>query len=127
MARQKPSSPPSVERATTAASGSSAIRLRDATDMPRPRLARRRGGASRAARGAGRVASLAASALPLRLEDLRDRPLVGIEELVVDLAPAAELPDLEQLLRARVLVCVHELRVYRAVALDGEDPLGRVA
>jgi hypothetical protein len=41
---------------------------------------------------------------PLVLEDLRHDAVLGVEELGVDLVPAAELRDLEQLRRRRELV-----------------------
>src|SRR5258707_14742206 len=51
--------------------------------------------------------------------DLRDGTAFVVEEFVVDLAPAAELADLEQVLRGRELLRVNELRVDRAVAIFG--------
>src|SRR4051812_12919418 len=55
--------------------------------------------------------------------DGRNAPLVGVEELVAHLAPAAELVDREQLLRGRELRLVDQRRVDRAIALRGEDLL----
>src|SRR3954453_3543436 len=102
---QKAARPPSSERTTTAASGGRTMRLSQTVATPRPRppadapgsvreRPRRRG-----ARAAGR-ASLG-SGDPRALLDLRERPLVGIEEGVVDLAPAAEVADREQPRRRR--------------------------
>src|SRR4051794_4416162 len=121
---QNPSSPLSVERAATAASGMSAITLRYAMTTPRPSAAP---GPRRTARRGRDRAGLAASGLPLALEDLRDLALVGIEQVVVDLRPAAELADLEQPRRVRVGLLVHQPRHHGAVALRGVDLLGGVA
>src|SRR5215203_244033 len=60
------------------------------------------------------------------LLDLPDNS-VGVEELVVDRGPAAELVDLEQALRLRVALGVDQSRVDGAVALLGENLLRRVA
>src|SRR6187455_1072612 len=121
IAVQNPSAPPLVERMTTAASGISAITLRYETATPRARAAP--GRVALEVRGGGpATASLAGgSGLPLVLEDLRDDPLLRIEELVVHLAPAPELVDLEELRRDRVGLGVGQARVDRAVALLGED------
>src|SRR5436190_11913525 len=73
--------------------------------------------------GAGAAVTSLGSRHSLALLDLGDDALVGIEELVVDLRPPAELGDLEQLRRRRVLRLVHEARDHRAVALCGEDLL----
>src|SRR6476469_5479064 len=53
--------------------------------------------------------------------DLRDRAGFFVEEFVVDLAPAAELADLEEFLRGRELTRVDQFRVDRAVAVFGPD------
>src|SRR5580765_1160177 len=96
-AAQSASRPPSVERATTAASGISTMTLRYSVASPRasapepptavPRARRRTAPAVRASLGSGD---------PRVRLDLRHRALVRVEELVVDLAPAAELVDREQ-------------------------------
>src|SRR4029450_9185186 len=92
---------------------------------PRLRAAPGMGTALGAAGGAAAVASLAGlSALPLVLEDLRHDALLGVEELRVDLVPAAELRDLEQLRRRRELVGARRVLHHRAVALVHEDLLG---
>src|SRR4051812_8361462 len=76
--------------------------------------------------GRERAAWLAASGLPLVLEDLGDLALVGVEEVVVDLRPAAELVDLEQPGWVRIGLLVEEARHNRAVAIGGVDLLGCV-
>src|SRR3954453_6483390 len=91
--------------------------------MTTPRPSAAPPGPRRAARGGSARAS-AASGLPLVLEDLRDLPLVRIEQVVVDLGPATELPDLEQAGGVRVGLLVHETRQHRAVALRRVDLLG---
>src|SRR3954464_12539746 len=128
--------PPSVERATTAASG-----IRTMTDshsvatpsasVPEPpgaaeESARRRADGRAEEAAPGLSASLG-SGDPRRLLDLRDRTLVGIEELVVDLRPAAEVADREQALRRRELRLVlgEDALVDRPVAPVGEDLLRR--
>src|SRR3954453_13655105 len=89
---------------------------------PRPRAAPP--GMRRAARGPGTErALLAASGLPLVLEDLGDLALVRIEQVVVDLRPAAELVDLEQPRRVRIGLLVHEARHHGAVAMRRVDLL----
>src|SRR3954469_14277701 len=127
--------PPSVERATTAASG-----IRQMTDshsvaapsasVPDPPGAAEESARRRADGRTGDAAGLSASlgsGDPRRLLDLGDRALVGIEELVVDLRPAAEVADREQPLRRRELRLVlgkDGLR-DRPVAPVGEDLLRR--
>src|SRR3954470_8241099 len=64
------------------------------------------------------------SALPLALEDLRHDALLGVEEVRVDLVPAAELRDVEQVLRRRELVRARSVLHDGAVALVHEDLLG---
>src|SRR3954470_8273930 len=64
------------------------------------------------------------SALPLALENLRHDALLGVEEVRVDLVPAAELRDVEQVLRGRELVRPRGVLHDRAVALLREDLLG---
>src|SRR4051812_9032113 len=92
---------------------------------PRLRAAPGMGTALGTARGATAVAWLAGlSALSLVLEDLRHDAVLGVEELRVDLVPAAELRDLEQLRRRRELVCARGVLHHRAEALVHEDLLG---
>src|SRR3954463_206285 len=96
--------------------------------MTRPRLraAPGMGTALGATGGAATVAWLAGlSALPLVLEDLRHDALLGVEEVRVDLVPAAELHDVEQVLRRRELVRAGRVLDDRAVALAHKDLLGR--
>src|SRR5436305_2788125 len=57
------------------------------------------------------------------LLDLRDRPVGLVEELGVDLVPAAELVDREQALGSRELLRIDQLRVDRAVAVLCPDLL----
>src|SRR3954463_9272417 len=126
--------PPSVERETTAASGISTTTLShsvatpsDSPDDP-PGAAAARGRRRKTdppAAGAEVRASLG-SGDPRRLLDLRDRALVRVEEVVVDLRPAAEVADREQALRRRELglVGVEDLLVDGPVAPVGERLLG---
>src|SRR4051794_37927594 len=126
--------PPSAERATTAASGIRTTTLSQSVATPSPSVragpvpeesARRRAD-GRAGDAAGLRASLG-SGDPRRLLDVGDRALVGIEELVVDLRPAAEVADREQSLRRRELRLVlgEDALVDRPVAPVGEDLLRR--
>src|SRR5215211_2649517 len=93
---QNAARPSSNERETTAASGIRTIRVSQATERPPRksgvpmswRAAHRRGG--RAA-----IVASAGSGDPQVLLDGGDRALVRVEELVVDLRPAAEGIDLE--------------------------------
>src|SRR6476469_5766759 len=75
--------------------------------------------------GATEVRASLGSGDPRGLLDLRDRALVRVEELVVDLRPAAEVVDREQALRGRELrlVLVEHRLVDRAVAPVGEHLL----
>src|SRR3954447_13048226 len=134
MASTNAPRPPSVERATTAASGISTTTLShsvatpsdSAADPPGAAAARgRRRKTDPPAAGAEVRASLG-SGDPRRLLDLRDRALVRVEEVVVDLRPAAEVADREEALRRRELglVGVEDLLVDRPVAPVGERLLG---
>src|SRR3954451_15853377 len=138
-ASQNACRPPAVERATTAASGMSTMTLSHSVATPSPSAPDPPGAAEESARrravksdppprgdAAGLSASLG-SGDPRRLLDLRDRALVRIEELVVDLRPAAEVADREQPLRRRELRLVlgEDGLVDRPVAPVGEDLLGR--
>src|SRR3954451_11809665 len=96
---QNPLQPWSVDFATTAASGISTMRLSHI--VPRPRLRAPSGALSLVRRA--RVASLLRSGDPRVLLDLGDRALVRVEELRVDLVPAAELVDRLQVRRSREL------------------------
>src|SRR4029079_15792272 len=92
---------------------------------PRLRAAPGMGTALGTAGGAATVAWLAGlSALPLVLEDLRHDALLGVEEVRVDLVPAAELRDVEQVLRRGELVRARGVLHDRALALAHEDLLG---
>src|SRR6185295_486722 len=122
--------PSPVERATTAASGISTITLSHTVAMPSESAPDPPGAAEeRARRRAVGVAAPAAevrtslgSGDPRRLLDLRDRALVRIEEVVVDLRPATEVADREQALRRRELglVRVEDPLVDGPVAPVGE-------
>src|SRR6187200_243865 len=128
-ADQNASSPPSVERASSAASGTRTMTLSQSVASPNPsapgppttapRSPRRRTAAPvRASLGSGH---------PRVLLDLRHRARVGVEELVVDLRPAAEVADREQPLRRREprgRLPGHR-RVHGAVAPRGEGALRR--
>src|SRR5215216_6126256 len=121
IAFQKPSRPRSVERATTAAKGSSTTTLSHATETQTSTGGR--GRPRTRPTGGPRVTASLLSRDPERLLDLRHDPLVGVEEPVVDGAPATELLDLEELRRSRELRLVDERLLDRSVALRGEDPL----
>src|SRR3954466_2065537 len=138
-ASQNAARPPSVERATTAASGISTMTLSHSVATPSASVPEPPGAAEESAGrravtpdpptpgdAAGLRASLG-SGDPRRLLDLGDRALVGIEELVVDLRPAAEVADREQPLRRRELRLVlgKDGLVDRPVAPVGEDLLRR--
>src|SRR3954453_10818088 len=131
-ASQKAPSPPSSERATTAASGIRTMTLSHSVATPSasapdpPGAAEER--ARRRATGSDRPALRASlgSGDSRGLLDRGDRPLVRVEELVVDLRPAAEVADREEALRCRDLrgVLVEDRLVHRAVAPVGEPLLG---
>src|SRR3954467_1574117 len=137
-ASQNACRPPSVERATTAASGirtmtdshSVAPPSESAPDPPgaAEESARRRavGSADCADPDPPALSASLRSGDPRRLLDLRDRALVRVEELVVDLRPAAEVADREEALRRRELPLVprEDRLVDRAVAPVGEHLLG---
>src|SRR5437764_11319723 len=124
-ARQNPSSPPSIERAATAASGSSTLTLRYAIASPGPSAAPPPPSASR--RGGGRaIAPLPGrSRHPQLALDPRDDPALGVEELLGHDRPAAELLDCEETARLRELRPARDPADDRPVALLGEDCLRR--
>src|SRR5918997_214426 len=130
-ASQNSPAPPSKERTTTAASGISTISVSQATLSPPTtsgpvRTRRPAGRAGRSARTGGAPAiavSLCGGDTELLL-DLGHGARVRVEEVGVDLVPAAELVDLEERLRVRVRALVHQLGRDRAVALGGVDLLG---
>src|SRR4051794_32543729 len=96
---QNSPAPPSNDFAVTAASGSRTMTLRYRTATPPA-------SGTRAAPALGRRSVLTGSDAKALL-DLSDDPL-GIEELVVHRGPAAELVDLEQPARRRVLGLVDQ-------------------
>src|SRR5262245_54280159 len=59
----------------------------------------------------------------LALEDLRDRPVLRVEEVRLDLRPPAEIGDGRELLRLREVELRRDLLVDRAVAVVAEDLL----
>src|SRR5918994_790474 len=124
-ASQNASTPPSNERTTTAASGIRAIRVSQATERPPATSGPAAISACRRGRRPATVA-LPGSGHPQVALDVGHRALLGVEELGVDLVPAAELVDLEQVLGGRVGALVDQLREHRAVALGGEDLLRRL-
>src|SRR3954468_21897758 len=136
-ASQKAPSPPSVDRATTAARGIRTITLSHSVATPSASAPEPPGAAEERARrlktdppaacaGCAAVSASLGSGDPRRLLDLGDRPVVRIEERVVDLRPAAEVTDREEALRRRELglVGVEDLLVDRPVAPVGERLLG---
>src|SRR4051794_15365971 len=133
-ASQKAPSPPSVDRATTAASGIRTITLSHSVATPSASAPEPPGAAEERARrpktdppaACAAVSASLGSGNPRRLLDLGDRPVVRIEERVVDLRPAAEVTDREEALRRRELglVGVEDLLVDRPVAPVGERLLG---
>src|ERR1700745_1341633 len=127
-ASQNAPRPPSSERATTAASGMSTMTLSQIVAIPRdsnpdpPGVAEERARRRAARAGAAGVRASLGSGDPRGRFDLRHGALVRVEELVVDLRPAAEVVDREQALGRRELRLVlreHGL-VDRAVAPVGE-------
>src|SRR4051812_36262956 len=119
---QNAARPRSSERTTTADSGIRTISVSQATEKP-PATS---GPADTRLARVGRATTagkLASGVHPQVLLDRGDRALIRVEELVVDLRPAAELVDLEELLGIRVRGLVHEVRQHRAVALGGVDLL----
>src|SRR6185295_9316954 len=108
IASQNVPRPPSVDFATTAASGRSTMTLSHTVAMPSDSAPEPPGAAEESARrraaetdrpAPGEVRTSLGSGDPRGLLDLRDRALVRVEELVVDLRPAAEVLDREQALR----------------------------
>src|SRR5205823_6558909 len=98
---QKCAMPPSVDFATTAASGRSTIRLSQTVATPRPRAPGRPAAAAARRRGSARVSASLGSGDSCGLFDLRDRALGRVEEVGHHLVPAAEVVDREQRLRLR--------------------------
>src|SRR5215210_6326822 len=132
-ASQNSPAPPSNDRTTTAASGIRTIRVSQATLRPPTTsgpVGIRRAPADLAA---GRAPLLAGAGAPISaslcggdtelLLDLGHEARVRVEEVGVDLVPAAELVDLEQLLRVRVGRLVDLVGDDAAVPLVGEDLL----
>src|SRR3954467_6566929 len=92
--------------------------------MPRPSAAPEgRGTLTSIDRGAEAAVALLLSRDSLGLLDVDQVALVGVEELVRDLRPAAELVDLEQAARRRVLDLVHQALHDRAVPIARVDLL----
>src|SRR4051812_42679692 len=99
---QNAPTPPSVERATTAASGIRTMTLSQTVAMPSDSAPDPPGAAEGTARrraGVRAVRASLGSGDPRRRLDLRHGALVRVEEVVVDLRPAAEIADGEQALR----------------------------
>src|SRR4051812_27683182 len=124
---QKCAMPPSVDFATTAASGSSTITLSHAVAIPRPRAPGRPIAAAARRRGSEAVRASAGSGDPRRVLDLGDRPVRRVEEVLHDLVPAAEVVDREERLRIRELrgELLGHRPDHRAVPVLGEDRLRR--
>src|SRR4051794_30807791 len=125
-AAQKPLQPSWNAVEASAASGSSTISDSHSSATPPPRgpAARRQGTARRTGR-AGRAAASATRAHAELLLDVADHRVVGVEELLVDRIPTAEVVDREELLRRGEPLLVHEAREHGPVALGGEDLLRR--
>src|SRR6478735_6828177 len=121
MLSQNVPRPPSVERATRAAIGMRTMTLSHSVEMPSPSMPLPPADARRATRRAGR-ASLLGSGDSRVLLDGGDLALVGVEEVVVELAPAAEVLDGEQATRGRELLGVRRehVLVHGPVAPLGE-------
>src|SRR3954468_17176243 len=118
---QKPASPPSIDFAATAASGSSTMKLKNSMATPRPSAAPP---GSETARGReGTTAASAVGGDTQALLDLGHDALVLVEELVRHHAPTAELGDRELILRRGELLRVDEALDDRAIALLREDLL----
>src|SRR4051794_10441611 len=100
---QKCAMPPSVDFATTAASGRRTIRLSQTVATPRPRAPGRPAAAAARRRGSATVSASLGSGDSRRLFDLGDRALLRIEEVRHHLVPAAEVVDREERLRLREL------------------------
>src|SRR5207249_11601792 len=115
---QKAPSPPLPDIQTIAAIGSRTIRLRYVVTRPKP-SARPDGARST---GSGRVAALASDAPDLLL-DLRHDSGLGVEELLLDLVPAAQVPDVEEAGSRRELELVADALHHRPVARLGEERL----
>src|SRR5204862_1297755 len=124
---QKWAMPPSVDFDTTAASGSSTIRLSHAVAIPSPSAPGRPIAAAARRRGSEAVSASAGSGDSRRLFDLGDRPVLRVEEVLHDLVPSTEVVDGEQGLGVREPR--GELRRHRlhdrAVTVLGEHGLRR--
>src|SRR3954468_163928 len=126
-ADQKVSRPPSVERATSAASGMRTMTLSHSIAIPSPSALAPPGVTRGTRRAARAVTASLGSGDPRVLLDGGHRALVGIEELVVDLAPVTEVADGEQAAGGRELrrVLAQDRLVHGPVAPVGELLLGR--
>src|SRR5262249_12793411 len=119
---QKWCSPPARASQTSAARGIRTTTLRYASASPPVVI-----GEPRARRRAlGRRAAGATSGAPQPALDLRHHPVVGVEELLGDLVPAADVGDLEQLRSRRELlhVLLSDARDDGPVARRCEQLLG---
>src|SRR5215218_5227761 len=135
-AAQNASRPPSVERATTAASGMRTMTLSHTVATPSDSAPDPPGAAEESARrravrsgppGRPGVRASLRSGDSRGFLDLRHRSGLGVEEVVVDLRPAAEVADREQALgggEPRRVALQHRL-VHRPVAPLGELLLRR--
>src|SRR4051812_29145589 len=122
---QKCAMPPSVDFATTAASGRSTIRLSQTVATPRPRAPGRPAAAAARRRGSETGSASLGSGDSRGVFDLRNGAVRRVEEVGHHLVPATEVVDGEQRLGRRELRRVllgHRLD-DRAVAVLGEDRL----
>src|SRR5262245_29738034 len=121
-ASQKPVRPSLPACHTSAASGSRTIKLRYAVTNETPSHGPGLGTA--AGRGRGRLSARVLSSAPVAPLDPRHDPRARIEELLVDLRPAAEPLDREHAGRIREAESLGRAAEHRPVAVLGEDHLG---
>src|SRR3954452_24973956 len=125
-ASQNAARPPSVDLATTAARGSRTMTLSQSVEMPRPRDPAPARHARRLDPPApGRLSASLVSGDPRALLDLGHRAGGRVEEVGVDLVPAADVADGEQAARRReaALVLGQHGGEHGPVAPLGEDLL----
>src|SRR5918994_4960199 len=122
-ASQNSPTPPSNDCTTTAARGIRTISVSHATEYAPATSGPTGSRRARTRDSSPAVTALAGRGHPQVAVDLGDRALLGVEEVGVDLVPAAELVDLEERPRRRVCLLVDQVGEDRAVALGGVDLL----